>query len=150
MKKYGKGYSVKYGKRQAKSYIDPIDSVEKWKIVMKVNETVNVASMESAFDAIYDTHVTALGHEKVFPTNQGVKKEWSNVSRNLVILFCKACPVCNGKRPSNKKHEGAVKPIRSVNFRDRMLGWGGRPSSMCSVSCRFTLQDSFAKLFDLG
>jgi hypothetical protein len=103
---------VKYGKRRAKSYIDPIDSVEKWKIVMKANENVNVTSMESVFDAIYDTHVTALGHQKVFPTNRGVKKEWGNVSRNSVILFCKACPVYNGKRPSIKKHQGAVKPIR--------------------------------------
>jgi hypothetical protein len=76
-----KGYSAKYQKREAKSYIDPIDNTEKWKIVMRENEKINVASMETAFDVIYDQHVIALGHQAVFTTQQGVKKTCSNISK---------------------------------------------------------------------
>ena len=104
------------------------------------------------FDAIHECHLLA-GHMKRDPTHGNVRQKYVNITRGLIELYLRSCPICQAEQPIVKKPVGAVKPIASSSFRDRFqVDLKDMQSQPCKdvyghvMKWIMTLKDHFTKL----
>ena len=75
--------------------------------------------IEDMFNTILDVHEDA-GHLKVAKTKNAVDEKFYGIPHDVIDEFIKLCPVCNTDQPRCAPHKGAVLPISSHSFRDRI------------------------------
>jgi len=79
-----------------------------------------IIAAENMFDAIYDAH-EHVGHKKVAPTYNMLRKNYHSISESLVRIFInKVCPICSMTRRKARAEKGATTPIISSQFRARI------------------------------
>ena len=91
-------------------------SITKLLIQKKSNKIVS--HMLNVYDAIWEAHarIGHLGHDK---TINACSETHYSPTQQLVRIFCQDCFVCLEKMPRSHPHQGAKKPIISLNFWDR-------------------------------
>lgn len=77
-----------------------------------------IVPRDAIFDCIDEIH-EGVGHMKRQPTHSEVKKQYWNITEQLVNEYLDLCPICNAQQPRVPKPKGAAKPIVSHAFRDR-------------------------------
>jgi hypothetical protein len=70
------------------------------------------------FDLISECHFQ-VGCLKITSTKNAVDSKYANISREEVQAFVQTCKYCSHDQVARKRITGAVKPIISLNFRER-------------------------------
>jgi len=76
-----------------------------------------ICKASQLFESIYEAH-TQLSHAAGYVTHKELTKKFSNISKNMVKVFVRFCPICSTNRyvPQRKT---IIKPILSETFNDR-------------------------------
>ena len=76
-----------------------------------------ICHQDQMFECLYQIH-SDLGHARIEKSYKEVKDKYSNISRNIVEIFCDLCPLCALDKviPSRKL---PIKAILSSTFNDR-------------------------------
>jgi len=76
---------------------------------------LEVVYMLNAFDAIDECHVVG-SHWGTLTTFHAIQGHFHNITRSLIDLFIKLCPICNGSAQGICDVDGAKNPIISYDF----------------------------------
>ena len=111
----GKAWSRKY---KVVSYTTPggEPKLRLTRVHKKSGKTKTVVAQTNVFDAIAEAHDGHVGRDITYGK---LADKFYNITQDIVQTFINYCPVCDQKNIKVKPLKGAVKPIKSYNFRER-------------------------------